>query len=305
MKAVRFIRKSLLTGVCVGLLTGCAWLESWPGATDSRADNKKAASPAAEVKTAQTQTQENQWLPPGSDGTELLQVQGAKGIAIDPASMDRITRLEKAVEQMSNDIKLMMPALARMAEAQGDLQKSLTMIEPAAGINMGQAGQQPAPLTPVLAKTQPASYEQKQEARKPEVPVSIEIPAPVQQNNQTAALATQTGNGGAFVTNVRFGEHADKTRLMLDTSNKVAFSYDLDNNENILMVSLPNTGWTGLQQMNVGNSPVVSSYHVVPDNAGGQQLVIQLKHAVRVLWAQALTPGGPQGHRIVFDLAAI
>lgn len=90
---------------------------------------------------------------------------------------------------------------------------------------------------------------------------------------------------GPSVTQVRFGQHDDKTRMVLDVSPGVNYSYDIDNNEKILLISLPGAGWAGVAQDAVAQSPYVASYQAVPDGSGGTQLVVQLRVAARVALA--------------------
>ena len=359
MKAVPFIQKMLLTGVCIGLLTGCSWLEDWPPKGSEMA--RKTAPKPPESKVV-GEASGDKWIDQDkgtqtADAGDQNAAQQPKGLTVDAASEDRISKLEKEVDQMSNDLKMMMPALTKLAEAQGDIQKTLGSVEPSAGNAMNAtAGQQPLPLAQQQTQgsaPQPGTvawYEEQERKKRaasgqqssiqqqpamqqaayqpPPAPPQQTMPPqqagyqqpqqayqpPQQQYQQQAyqqppmqqpSYQQASYSGGPVVTNVRFGEHPDKTRLVLDTSNKVAFSYNLDNNEHILMISLPQTAWAGMPQMAVAGSPLVASYNVVPDNQGGQQLMLQLKQPSRVLWAQTLDPTGPQGYRLVFDLAPL
>ncbi len=126
------------------------------------------------------------------------------------------------------------------------------------------------------------------------------VPSMGQQGMQQASYG---GSSGPVIKNVRFGEHDNKTRLVFDSNDKVSFSYNVDNSQNLLIIDMLGTGWQTSQEMAISNSPLVSSYSVVP-NGSGQQIYVQLKQAAQVLWAQALAPGGAQGHRVVFDIAA-
>lgn len=349
MKAVHLIRNSLLTGVCVGLMTGCSWLEDWPPKGSEMA-RKTAPKPPEASKPVESA--ENKWIKDGEQ--EVAAAAGTvepMGLNVDPASADRISKLESSVEQISNDLKLMMPALTKLAEAQGNMQKTLNTVEPSSGGAMAQGNEPPAAptsLAPQNAAPQPGTVawyeEQERKKRQAQQPAPAPMqqqpyqpppqqqnyqpppqqayqpppqqgyhqpayqqggyqPPPPQQNYQQASYGS--GYGGAAVTNVRFGEHPGKTRMVLDANGKVAFSHNVDNRENIIMINLPGTGWMGMPQMMVNNSPLVSSYNVIPDNQGGQQMIIQLKRPAQVLWSQALDPTGGQGHRIVFDIAPL
>lgn len=346
MKAKHIIRNSLLTGICVGLLTGCSWLDDWPPKGSDMAARTAPKPPQSKME----QTSAGTWKEQGSAQDNAMATQaGPKGVSIDDEAAQRIARLESAVEGIRGDMQMMMPALTKLAEAQGDIQKLLGQVEPAAGpMAKGTAGgggyenyngeygapmpiardNAPAALTPPRMPSpdqgqqqyerqsyqppqqqnsgpQPGSvawYEQqeRQVRQQQQQPPAYQAPPPSYQQASYGGAAA-----GAAVTNVRFGEHGDKTRLVLDASGAVAFSYNVDNNDMILTISLPGTGWQGARQMSIANSPLVGSYQVVPDNAGGHQVIMQLRRPVHVLWSQALEPGGQQGHRVVFDIAPL
>lgn len=367
MNAARLIKTTFLTGICIGLLTGCSWLEDWPP-KGSQAEARAVPKPP---ESKIMQTSEGTWIEPDNQAQPAQQASAAPsqspqpmGLAVDPSSAERIAKLEETVNSIRGDLDMMMPALTRLAEAQSDLQKALGQVEPSAGAmvqggvdyNNGAAYQpQPVPLSrppaqaaapvPVPAprqmQQQPAQaqaggpqpgsvawYEQQEQVNRQQAahqvsgqggmqqpPVQqqaaqMQPPPPQQQQQQVYNQAVYQpasygGSAGPSIINVRFGEHTDKTRLVFDASDKVAFNYDLDNNERLLVITLPGTGWGGAQGMPVNGSPLVASYNVIPDNAGGHQVIVQLKQPAKVLWAEALTPSGPQGNRIVLDLAPL
>ncbi len=365
MKLSSIIRNSLLTGVCIGLLSGCTWFENWPPKEDKTA----SAAPPPGSQGQVVETSGGTWLQNNPNVTQAAQVpshQQPMGLNIDEASAQRIAQLEAEVANLRNELRTMMPAVAKLAAAQGDLNEALAHIQPAAGAARAamppmQAAAQPVSLaTPPVPQSAPMpvqageSYEdydaesdyvaeepavaaspkaathdvswyEQQERQKraaqqvaavepaaaptATAPATINAPAPEPSVSVTpAAMPTanvQNGASGVFVRNLRFGEHADKTRLVLDTSDQVTFRYDIDNSEKLLVIEMPQTGWRGSESMDITNSPLVSSYSVVSDNNGDHQLIMQLKEPAQVLWAQALMPGGPQGHRIVIDLAPI
>ena len=366
MKLSSIIRNSLLTGVCIGLLSGCTWFENWPPKEDKTAF---LAPPSAQGGVVQTAG--GTWLQNAPNSTQTAQLpshQQPMGLNIDEASAQRIAQLEAEVANLRNELRTMMPAVAKLAAAQGDLNEALAHIQPAAGAArapmppMDAAAQpvslatppvpQSAPMpaqtadayedydydaesdyvaeeppvaAPAKAAVHDVSWYEQQERQKraaqqvaavepAAAPISAAPDATAAHAPETSASVTpasvptanvQNDASGVFVRNLRFGEHADKTRLVLDTSDQVTFRYDIDNSEKLLVIEMPQTGWRGSESMDITNSPLVSSYSVVSDNNGGHQLIMQLKEPAQVLWAQALMPGGPQGHRIVIDLAPI
>ncbi len=136
------------------------------------------------------------------------------------------------------------------------------------------------------------------------VPVRPQQPAPAAE---MAAYnpAPRPAAGGVSVQGVRFGDHGNKIRLVLDTSGAAPFRYDIDNNEKLLVIELPGVGWNGgPQARSVQDTPLVSGYAAGPDGQGGTRLVFQMTAPGQVLWARAIPPSASQGDRIVLDLAA-
>ena len=100
---------------------------------------------------------------------------------------------------------------------------------------------------------------------------------------------------------MRIGEHGNMTRLVIDLSGAVSYSYDLDNAENLLVIELPGADWTGQQADTLKNSPLVQSWNVqAMENGQGSRLIINLRKGVKVMKDSALTSPS----RIVFDLGA-
>ena len=108
----------------------------------------------------------------------------------------------------------------------------------------------------------------------------------------------------AVISQIRFGEHKDKTRMVLDMTGQNTFQYDLDNSASTLRIYMPKTVWNTKQQMWLQNSPLISSYKAMNTDDGGAQLVLTLKRNVRVLMAETLPPAHGKGPRLVLDLTA-
>jgi hypothetical protein len=104
------------------------------------------------------------------------------------------------------------------------------------------------------------------------------------------------------VSQLRFGEHPDKTRLVFDVSDNVAFSYKVDAATRTLLLDMPGTTWTGVPKMDVEDSPVVAAYNAAPDGQGGTRVTVQLKQSAQATWAQFLPPTAASGPRIIVDL---
>lgn len=278
----------LLFVLSVFVLSSCSWLEEWP--PREREFTKRAPEPQPRVM----QTADATWLAPDQSGA-LPVTHGAP--ERDEAAMDRLERLERDVADLRSEMGMMLPALTRLAQAQTDLQSILQRYEGGQGV-VGAA--QGAP-TEMRAHVTPAPY-------------YPSAPQPAPQQSQSNSLAPSSSyaayppqNTGAaqglYVRQVRFGEHGDKTRMVLDASGAVKFRYDLDNSEQILVLDLPGTSWQGATQNMLKNAPLVASYSVSSDGQGGSRMAIQLRAPVKVLLAEHMAPAAGKGHRIVLDIA--
>jgi N-acetylmuramoyl-L-alanine amidase len=122
------------------------------------------------------------------------------------------------------------------------------------------------------------------------------------------AAATAPAAGAPSVENIRFGEHPDKTRMVLDVSDKVAFSYTVSPDGTLLDLDLQGAGWQGGEGAPVA-SPLVAAYAARPDGSGGTHVDVQLRQPGRIVFAQYIPPaaGGPgdQSPRLVVDIAPL
>ncbi len=139
---------------------------------------------------------------------------------------------------------------------------------------------------------------------KPVAPVQITQTAslpdmPVVQPQPAAPPAASS------VLGVRVGEHPDKVRIVLDVTGPAKFSSDLDNQEKLLIIDLPQSGWTAGTQGSFDGNPVISGYTARPSAGGGVTLAVELKKAAKLTMSSALEPNEVYGHRIVFDVAPL
>jgi len=203
---------------------------------------------------------------------------------------DRLDRLERAMQDLRNEFDNVKPSVKRLMAIEADIQSLVGELrrlaeEPSLASNRTAARQlTPAPkpqvmnaspvITPMAAKP------------KPKAAVQRKAPPPASQ--------------GTTVYDVRVGEHPGKTRIVLDTNTKASFSIDVDNNEKIMVVDLPNAKWTAAASKNL-SSKTLSSYRV--EEAGeGNLLIFQLKKSAEILSQKEIPGTAGSGRRIVIDL---
>ncbi|MCB9989656.1 MAG: AMIN domain-containing protein [Rhodospirillales bacterium] len=304
-------RYMIMTVSCVALLSGCSWLEDWP--PSGKEFTKAPPKPKAQVM----QTADSTWL---ETDKQAMPVQRDQPRERDEVAMRRLESLEREVAQMRSDISMMMPALTRLSQIQGDLQVILQNYQPSGGMptqtpyNDAHLDVQAMPeyVPPPPPAVSPQGMQQQAPSYYSTSPVTAPVPTPVTTPVHSAQppvapvpVYQPAAASAMAVSQVRFGEHGDKTRLVLDTSGSVPFRYDLDNGEQILMVELPGAAWNTTAQSQFANSPLIASYNAIPDGQGGTQLAIQLRRPAQILWAQSIPPAAGKGNRVVIDIAGM
>jgi len=305
MRLSRLLRTTILTATCVTFLAGCSWLGTWPPQDNS---GRGVSAPPPPGTQQQQVAAAEQFLPPPQNNRAALDTSAARGLSMPQHMDERLAALENDVANLRNDISLMMPALTKLVSAQGEIQQllgslsgNLGNIAPAAGTPAAppaegaRTGRAYAPATAVYQHEydthdyDSSHYDYDYQAAPESAPVATDISA-------SAATAA---------TGLRFGEHPDKTRLVIDVAEEVAFSYNVDNAARTLQLNLARAGWQGLPEADIQGSPNVASYIAAPDGAGGTEMAVTLKQPARIVWAQYLPPSGDNGPRIVVDIAPL
>jgi hypothetical protein len=244
-------------------------------------------------------------------------------------------RLENAVQELRNDFDTMAPSIVKLVAVEKDIQELVSQLEtlvsgensvpaleaealddpsysapgPAA---MGGADAAPVPLQnepvidrapavpPTAAATPvPSPLPATTTAQAPPAPL-VPTPAPAAAQPVPAPVA-----GAPAVTAIRIGEHPGKTRIVLDLSAKTDFTADLDNAEKILVIELPNAGWSAAMQKAFSSSPLLISYDVTAANGGkGSLLALKLKADASILYKDSMPADSGSGHKIVIDIGA-
>jgi N-acetylmuramoyl-L-alanine amidase len=125
--------------------------------------------------------------------------------------------------------------------------------------------------------------------------------APVEEE----AVPQPEAASGSMINQVRFGEHPDKTRMVLDLSDKVAFSYNISPDGTIVALDMGGASWGAGQSAASSGSPLIASYVAQPDGKGGTQMNIQLRRPGKVVFAQYIPPSAEHSPRIVVDIAPL
>lgn len=215
----------------------------------------------------------------------------------------RVLRLERQVSSLRRDFARLLPPLSSLIISDAQLDATIREITQAQQMNEDwePASGQPTALNTIQKPRQkPAS---RTRAGKDTKSIVSNIASGIDSSDDAGTDAART-DGSAAVKNVRVGSHPGKARLVLDLSAPGQYRANIDNNENLLLVDLPNLAWTAEMQKQFGRNPLVRSYTAQPSN-GGTLLAVELKKPSRILKSTALGPNPTYGHhRIVLDLAS-
>ena len=319
--AFRQLKAISLVTVSLCALSACSWLSESPasGNTYSRIETNSAATPEP-PQTRVMQTAQGTWLAPEQG---VKPVATAAELAELKQANTRINQLETEMASLRNDMKMMMPALTKLAGGPS-METTLNDIQPAAGGSVAAGEmtrihrnymQADSSYDPEIEMDEQSAYIAPPPPMTPQAPLAlvpsnpqqpqtqIAVPSPVRL--QPASYTPPTLNVSS-IKGVRFGSHeGGKSRMVIDVSSAPAFTYDIDNNEKILMIEIPGTVWNaGPVTKLIQDNPLIQSLAASPDGQGGTRVVLQLAAPAKILWSQAIPPSGTQGHRIVLDIAA-
>ena len=184
---------------------------------------------------------------------------------------ERLLIIEERLNKLRQEMNLLRPAVAELIA-----RKNLTE-------EMVKETSKPVEIKP-----------QKVHAPQTAMPTETKIAQPV---------VPKTYSGPAKLMDIRTGEHAGKTRLVMDIGSKSSFSYDLDNAEKVLIIELPMVQHEKELKASLSKSPYISSYMSEATN-NGSRVIVQLKQPVKILAAEMLGAISTRGARIYLDIGA-
>lgn len=129
-------------------------------------------------------------------------------------------------------------------------------------------------------------------------PAQQPAPAPVQTAQPPATPATSK----TAVKEIRFGVHSGYTRIVLDLGAQTPHSVDIDNQEKVVVITLPEAGWNAPASGSPGGD-IVKSYSAQPGPNGGTNLALVIGKAVRVASSGIIPAGANPNTRLFIDLA--
>ena len=159
-------------------------------------------------------------------------------------------------------------------------------------------------LPPAKKSVEPAQPDHAAAIKRTYVPKPVFRPLPTKaESAPSAPVTTKPDSHKLTVRNMRVGEkNGGVTRIVLDTNSPARLNYDLDNNEKILVIEVPDAGWAAQKSASLTQSPLVASYKAESDKTGSR-LILQLKKEATVLSTARLAAGKGSGDRVYLDIA--
>ena len=248
----------------------------------------------------------------------LVKLSPMKGINVDTMfsenikdTGDRFNRVENAVKDLRKEFDGYKPSIVRLAAVESDIQNLIKELEVL--LQETPTPQQPTSLTTGLENAQ-LQVTQLDEEQTP--PSQSSMPASPKQSPPEEKVISKkskprpppppskVNHTGSVAQNLRVGEHADKLRIAIDTNKNFKYSIDIDNEEKLIIVEIPEAKWVGKENVKFNDSPLLDSYTIesINDNKG-TMVIISLKKATSILTQDNLSPDNTSPyHRIYFDL---
>ena len=205
----------------------------------------------------------------------------------------RFGRLEQETQKLRDDFDLVSPAITRLVAVEQDMRDLMAQLE-----TLVQAENQPAPAA-IPIRTQPVAQPQQQTQQ------NLVQPTPTPQQVLAAnppAQQVQSVNIDSSVTDVRLGEHLDKTRIVIDIDARTRYTARLIDGGTRLQVVLPTSDWETKKSWRSNIAPLVTSYRVSSLVEGGHKVVFDLSGVSQIKTNEIFPPRSNRGHRIVIDL---
>jgi hypothetical protein len=219
---------------------------------------------------------------------------------------ERMDRLERVVQDMRNEFNSMKPSVQRLTAIEGELQRIIAELKevnqtPSMRTTNNIAQRQRAPVAKSMTRPQIVNSNADSFEPIPVITSQKQVTSSQASSNKSFGSSAPSGVSGVF--DVRVGEHSGRTRLVLDTGAKQSFTTDIDNDENIMIVELPNSTWNTSTSKNLGGKGYLKSYKV-EQNGEGQMVIFQLNKNAVISSKTNIPAVSGSGHRIVIDLVS-
>jgi len=294
--------RGLLLSSCLFVLSACSPGQSNTNAPQAKSSNTQNAPLIVPPGSG------NLPLQPGQSGAQytpngLPALQPPKGINYETLfntrlkdEEQRFQRLENAVTDLRREFESVKPSVVRLVAVEGDIQNLIQELET---LLQNEPPSSAAPsATPYVAPVSQSGGA----GSAPVLAVPTSQPPKVVAPKAVVKTPPVPLSNSGDAQRLRFGEHSDKTRIVIDAARAIQYSVDLDNAEKLLVIDLPDAYWGGQTSWSSPKSPLVTSYTVQKTDSGSR-IVMLLKRTSSVLKKSLLKPNKDSGsYRLVIDL---
>lgn len=140
----------------------------------------------------------------------------------------RFDRLEDVVQDLRDEFDDVNPSVKRLVAIEKDIQDLVEQLEVL--LTEEPTAIPPTPLTdtaPSVKSPAPLLSE-----KKPSPPLAAA--APSEPKSPAKAVTTSVDRSKPLIHSVRIADHKTKTRIVIETTQKLSYNHDIDNNENLL-----------------------------------------------------------------------
>lgn len=122
-------------------------------------------------------------------------------------------------------------------------------------------------------------------------------------NIEPSAGEANTPIDSSNITGVRIGKHPGKERVVLDLSKKTAYNVNYDEQNNQIIVEMPNAKWSAKDTWSTSKKAIVSQYQVEPFESG-VKLIMAVTNGAKVAKSGLLNADHGKKDRLYIDIVS-
>jgi hypothetical protein len=122
-------------------------------------------------------------------------------------------------------------------------------------------------------------------------------------NIEPSAGQANTPIDSSNITGVRIGKHPGKERVVLDLSKKTAYNVNYDEQNNQIIIEMPNAQWSAKDTWSTSKKAIVSQYQVEPFESG-VKLIMAVTNGAKVAKSGLLNADHGKKDRLYLDIVS-
>jgi len=228
----------------------------------------------------------------------------------------RMQRVENSVQKVRDDLDTVSPSIVRLVAVEKDIRQLITQLEGLAREEKlldsrapVESGKVPNYLSHTDADHGSVAGMHAPDASSPvpllpsngmEKQTGLDL-KPKASTHEPEKHVQQSNNLHSIVKKLRIGEHSDKTRLVIEMTEKISPLTRLSEDSRTVTVSLDGADWQTLEAKSMPYAPLIRSYRVVKTQKGAN-LKILLRYPAETIDEMIYNPNGHEQYRIILDI---